>query len=292
MRENGIQYTMTSDAGSFTINPTGFSGAGYYARKISVQPSLRASIVDRPQQDGSYADESYLGGLVADVDCLILGSSAASRQTLNTNAIKVLRGAKNGSGVLAWTAQDGSEAQQLTGLTLTGYPQVEQVGGTVKAFMAQLQSEKPYAESASATTVDSIALTTAGAGFVVPLVIPFTLTASGGGTLTYANAGSAPIRPVLRVYGPAINPNVVNVTTGERLAFTGSIASGEFWEIDLFQRTVTLNGVATATTPLRSISPAVSTWFECDIGDTTLQLTCSAFDSNTKLRAYQRSAWG
>jgi hypothetical protein len=292
VRETGIQYTFASDAGSFTINPTGWNGAGYYARKVTVQPSIRASVSDRPQQDGSYADESFLGGLVLDLDCLILGTSATSRQSLNTTAIKVLRGAKNGSGLLTWTAQDGSEAQRLYGLTLTGYPQVEYVGGTAKAFLAQLQAERPYAESATATEVDSVALTSAGAGFVIPLTMPFTMTSSGGGTLTYANNGSAPIRPVLRVYGPATNPVVTNVTSGERLSFTGSIASGEFWEIDLFQRTVTLNGVATATSPLRSITPSASTWFECDLGNTTLQLTCSAFDSNTKLRAYQRSAWG
>lgn len=292
MRETGVQYTLTSDGGSLTINPTGWTGAGYYARKVSVQPNLSAAISDRPQQDGSYADTSYLGGLQVELDCLIFGSGAASRQSLNDAAVKVLRGAKNGSGVLSWTTQDGAEAMRLTDLTLTGYPQFESVGGTVKAWMAMLQSEKPYAESATATTVDSVALTSSGAGLTVPLTIPFTLTASGGGTLTYTNNGSVPHRPVLRVYGPANSPIVANVTTGQRLVFTGSITSGEFWEIDLFNRTVTLNGVATATTPLRSLTPASSTWFECGVGTTSLQLACSAFDSNTKLRAYQRNARG
>lgn len=292
VREFGIAYTITATAGSVTVKaPTSQQGAGYYTRGMNVQGGLRTAMTDRPQQDGSYNEVAYESGLMVEMQAYLFGSDASSRQTLTDALVTVVNSLKLGGGTLGWTPQDASAARQLSAVSLAAPLAFEHLGGTVRGFQLLLKSEKPYSESATATEVDSIALTASGGGFVVPLTIPITFTSSGGGTLTYTNSGSVTVRPVLRVYGPITNPVVTNTTLGYGLSFSGSIAAGDFWEIDLFERTVTLNGVATATAPLRALVPASSTWFGCGVGASTLQLTGSSFDSNTKLRAYVRSAW-
>jgi phage-related protein len=50
---------------------------------------------------------------------------------------------------------------------------------------------------------------------------------------------------VFRVYGMAVNPQILLTGTDYRIALTGTISAGDYLEIDVQNRSITVNG----TTP-------------------------------------------
>lgn len=72
-------------------------------------------------------------------------------------------------------------------------------------------------------------------GLMFPLMFPFTIEDTAGavgrpGFITVA--GTAPTWPVLRISGPCANPSVTHVASGRTLTVQGSLAAGEWVEID------------------------------------------------------------
>lgn len=64
------------------------------------------------------------------------------------------------------------------------------------------------------------------------------------GVATLTNSGNALAPAQIRINGPVTNPTVRNVTTDQSLAFTATIASGDYLDVDTAARTVLLNGTA------------------------------------------------
>ncbi|MEV6648056.1 hypothetical protein [Amycolatopsis sp. NPDC051371] len=66
-----------------------------------------------------------------------------------------------------------------------------------------------------------------------------------GGVLSLANLGTAPSWPVFTVAGPLTNPAFTNPATGDLIAYTGTVDTGQTLVIDTspFTRSVALNGV-------------------------------------------------
>jgi hypothetical protein len=72
-------------------------------------------------------------------------------------------------------------------------------------------------------------------GLTFPLMFPFTIEDTAGavgrpGFITVE--GTAPTWPVLRVAGPCANPTITHVASGRTLTVQGSLAAGEWVEID------------------------------------------------------------
>lgn len=72
-------------------------------------------------------------------------------------------------------------------------------------------------------------------GLTFPLMFPFTIEYTAGaigrpGFITVE--GTAPTWPVLRVAGPCANPSISHVASGRTLTVQGSLAAGEWVEID------------------------------------------------------------
>lgn len=290
MRENGLQYVLASPGGTITYNPTNFTPPGHFLDDIDFAANLRTEIVDRPQAHGSYMDNANRSGMSGIIESTVIGTSAANRQTLLDALFQAYLSmmGEEGTATLTWTHQGGGSQRRLEGLQIIDYPRQIRRGGTIKGYHVAMMCEKGYAEDASATVVDSVALTAIGGGWTIPLVVPVKITSSGGGTASVTNNGTTTAMPILRIYGPITSPNVVNVTSGKRLVFTGSIAIGDYWEIDLFQQSVKLNGITTVTT----LDVSQSTWFSLARGASTLQLTGSAYTAATLLRVFMRSCWG
>lgn len=284
MRDDSLTYTLTTPGGVVTLQP----GTNIFARDIEWSADIKTEIFDRPQAHGGYYDAAFKGGGVWACTTWLkaIRVSAATVEANRSSVVKAINSIMDADGTLSWTNYGGTTAMQLTVRALQDIKFVK--GGVGWLANMQLYSEKPFAEDATATTVDSIALTAGGGGFSIPLTIPVTLTASSGGTLQVTNSGDFYAYPILRVYGPITNPNVINSTLGQRLVFSGSIASGDYWEIDLFNKTVKLNGL----TSIRALTVASSDWFKCGFGTTDLQLSGTNYTSTTKLRALMRSAWG
>lgn len=155
-------------------------------------------------------------------------------------------------------------------------------------FQAQFFAEDPRAYTVHQDLISSTALSTASGGLKFPMKFPFKFTPSGGGTATVTNKGNRPTPPVFRIYGMCVNPAIVNVDSGERITIAGTIANGDFLEIDVANRTAKLNGGTLQNNLIDSVN---TTWFELPRGSTNLQLTSGTFDGTARLDTLLRSAY-
>ena len=90
-----------------------------------------------------------------------------------------------------------------------------------------------YADTAESTSIPLGGLTEGGMTF--PLMFPFTIadTAGAVGRPGFLDvAGTTTTWPLLRINGPCANPTVKHVASGRTLTVQGSIAAGEWVEID------------------------------------------------------------
>lgn len=285
LRDNSIPVVLTAPAGVATFDPTNRYST-MWIEECSFTAAVAAERSKRPRAHGAYLDNGTKDGGVWDAQIRIIGGDAA----LDTNRVALLKAlnsmlGEDGTGTMVWTDQGTTTPKRLSGLQLLD--ETGKVDGNSYLWHVQLAAEMPCAEDNVSVTTDSSALSAGGGGFVVPLTIPVTLTASSAGQMTVTNSGTFKAYPVLRVYGPITNPVVSNQTASKRLTFTGSVAAGDYWEISLFSKTVTLNGVTNVTT----LDVPNSDWFTLGLGSTTLQLSGSAFSASTLLRCYMRSCW-
>lgn len=80
----------------------------------------------------------------------------------------------------------------------------------------------------------SFGIAASGGSFAVPLAIPWAIGNSAiGQTTSVTYPGSWRVSPLVTIVGPITNPVVENLTTGEKLDFTGTtIAAGDSYVID------------------------------------------------------------
>jgi hypothetical protein len=107
-----------------------------------------------------------------------------------------------------------------------------------------------------------------GAGFAWHF--PVTFPTSSGGTLTAANNGKYPARPVYRITGPINNPRIMNASTGQAVQINLSLVAGDVLIVDTASRAVRLNG-ANRNTAL-DIS---SSFFNVQPGGTSIRFSSS-----------------
>lgn len=187
--------------------------------------------------------------------------------------------------LLKWTRSDGVALQRLVRLADGVDPPIQE-GAAMLEYQAQFFAEDPKALSQTLTTVTGPGLSSGG-GFIAPFIAPFTADAGAGGSAAVVNLGNRPTSPVFRVYGYAINP-VIALAGGQAITLDGTIAPGDYVELDAQTRTLTLNGTSPASDLLNS---AETRWFELPSGASTIQLTAGAFDATTRCDVLFRSAY-
>lgn len=132
------------------------------------------------------------------------------------------------------TIVNGAYTRAITVRTVGGlqYENPEGAGYDVKTVV-QLRADDPT--WCDPTPVTFIATpTVAGTPTVVPFVVPFTFgtsTISTTSLITYN--GSAETYPIITAVGPITGLTITNNTTGDIIAFTGSIAAGRTYTINL-----------------------------------------------------------
>lgn len=88
-----------------------------------------------------------------------------------------------------------------------------------------------------------------GTGFIFPFKMPFTLgsAASTAAIVYFTVGGSAPIQPIVYIYGPCTNPEVRD-DAGQRFVFSGlTLAVNSFVQIDMAAATVRIGGTSDAS---------------------------------------------
>lgn len=109
---------------------------------------------------------------------------------------------------------------------------------------------------------------------------------SVGGTILATNAGTFNSSPTFRIDGPVTDPRIENVTTGQTLAFVGTVPSGDFLMLNVETRTVLLSGTASRYSWLA----VGSEWWELVPGVNEVSFRASTPTSATMTMTW-RSAW-
>lgn len=197
-----------------------------------------------------------------------------------------------GPALLKWTEGDtGNSLQRYVTIDGDLEPTLQE-GAAVLNYQAALFAEDPRAYDQSLQTVTSTPLSLAAGGLVLNAPFPWTFASSGGGTVSFTNAGNRDTPVVFQIQGQCVNPQIVWLDTGQRISILGTVNAGSYLEVDVAARTVKLNGTVNS---LNFEDPVNSTWFTLPggVGGVTshLQLIAASFDSGALLRVIGRSAW-
>ena len=107
-----------------------------------------------------------------------------------------------------------------------------------------------------------------------------------GGAIYANNEGNWPADLLIRIDGPATNPRVENVTTGETLEMDFTLEAGDYLVFDTAERTVLLNGTASRYSYLTNDS----SWFRLQPGSNEISFRATTSSAATLTVAW-RSAW-
>lgn len=243
----------------------------------------------RPSAHGSLNDTRYTEGRLIVLDGRVFSTSsfAAATSEFRTVAGAALETLDEGAALLKWSEDGGLALQSLVKLHGELDPPVE-VGPNVLAYQAQFFAADPRAYSQTLSTSTGGTLTTSPGGWVAPETPPIVFSISAGGTAAVNNAGNRPTPPVFRVYGQCVNPQILLVGTTSRIALTGTVSAGDYLEVDVAARSITVNGTSSA---LNFLDAANTTWFELPKGISTIQLLAPTFDTASRVDVLYRSAY-
>lgn len=155
--------------------------------------------------------------------------------------------------------------------------------GVIAGITVQYFSTDPRLYSLTETGT-ALSVPTSTSGMTFPESPPITFGAGSSASETITNLGTFDSPPRATLVGPLTNPQLENVTTGQILALTGSLASGETMHINFLNRTVLLEGTASRY----SWVDDPNGWWMLQPGDNEIRLNGTGAGSATM---YTRSAW-
>jgi hypothetical protein len=201
-------------------------------------PDVRAVSVPMPGQSGEVDTTRFTGASAITLDLGVLDNGDTGRDLL----IDQVRGLCQPSRRI-WLH-----------VTSSDWPAERRI--LIRGDQAPVAFSQPGAQAVSvgfrapsglweSVTLNSAVLfptTAATGGVAMPLGMPATFDAGNvSGASTLHNAGTVPSLPFFDIYGDCDDPVLRNLTTGERLAFSGlSIQQGDFVRVDMANRVVLL----------------------------------------------------
>jgi hypothetical protein len=240
---------------------------------------VRESSTDLVEADGATHGPFWLsrrsgvlqGLLRADSLDPVVVSAAESKLKRATRALRA-------DGILRWTPPDDSSPRQLRFRVQDG-PRI--TGRRPKAWQVTLVTTDPYALS---STEQIVVITPGGAtgelGMVNPLTDPITTTLNAAGQQFVVNQGDAPSWPRFRIDGPVTNPQVLNNTTGQKVALAYTLNTGEWLDVYPERGRILLNGTADRYSALDF---ANSSWWQLQPGSNDVRLLASSFSTPAQL---------
>jgi len=146
--------------------------------------------------------------------------------------------------------------------------------GHTSDFLIQLTAGDPlfYSTDGGDIQTATVNLQAQTGGYVTPYDLPVDW-ATGAQPTIVTNSGNATVFPVIQLFDEAHDPIITNQTTGETFALEISTADGDVIEIDMSNRTVTLNG-----SNIMGNRTDDSTWWGLTPGDNSIVLTSDTSD--------------
>jgi hypothetical protein len=249
---------------------------------------VRESTSDLVEADGASHGPFWLsrrsgvlqGFLRADSLDPVVVSAAESKLKRATRALRA-------DGILRWTPPNDSSPRQLRFRVQDG-PRI--TGRRPKAWQVTLVSTDPYALS---STEQSVVITPGGAageiGIASPMTDPIASTLTATGQQFVVNQGDAPSWPRFRIDGPITNPQMLNNTTGQKVALAYTLNPGEW--LDIYPQpsgAILLNGTSSRASALDFPN---SSWWQLQPGSNDVRLLASSFSSPAQLTVFWRHAY-
>jgi len=220
-------------------------------------PDTQVADTLRPQAHGSYPGDVFGESTVVTYTYLLRGTPDAKLLALTA----IERNTRIDGVDRPLVVDDGGGASyRLARVTARSIPQGKHFRHAPLECSIQWVCADPRRYSLTEQT-GTAELATSSGGLVYPLVYPLEYGTTSGGSVMVAQDGNADAPLQATFVGPLINP-VLTSSTGWRLAFDLSLASGETLVVDTGEGTALLDGT---TDRLYTVSPTGSPLELCTI---------------------------
>lgn len=213
-------------------------------------PEVRAAVADRASADGTIDRAGFTGARAVTFDLQILGDSNNSPYAYAERLAAMTHPSRRPK--LRVTRNTPEAYGQTWEMTLRGNPFSVSYGRRAAALLEmQLSFAAPngYLEGDNQGYDSGTPSGLVDTGVTFPVTFPLA-TGNGGAENPYLDlivGGSAPIHPIVYVFGPATNPEL-RTDADERFKLTGlTLATGQFVQIDMGAGTVRLDGAPEAS---------------------------------------------
>lgn len=273
-----------------TWNGATVGGAGNAYELVEIvglheNPDIRTGDQDRSRSHGQWSNVDYLGGRAIQATIDIHGVHPSSVWQSFSQAFVMGQAAEQAlefqiPGVAAGvTARVNAKVRRLS------LPADRSYSLGMATANVEWHCTDPRIYSSTLTTLTTSQAVSSG-GLVFPAVAPLAFAGSAsGGQVTATNAGEFPAPWTATISGPVTDPRIENVTTGQTVAFTGTVDTGQTLVVSSLDRTVLLNGTASRYSWL----VGTSQWFDLAAGDNTVRFAGTSGTGSMSLAF--RSVW-
>jgi len=260
---------------SFAFNGFIFGGANSVYQVTSVEgleglPGIRNQDDNRGYFDGMFSGRDFYGGRNISVNLLTLEGNGFSAQ-YNYNLLQAnLLPQQTGTTPLQFQLSNAGTLQFINSRVRANATSIdpEYTYGYIKSTVSFFCPDPRYYDN-SANTTSLIVQTPLGRGYNRTYNVTY-----GGGTQgntgLVVNQGTTTTYPTITITGPATNPLVGNLTTGQSIQLNYSMVNTDIVVINLLNRTITLNG-----NPARNLITGTSQWFAAPVGTSQFYFTAT-----------------
>ena len=255
-------------------------------------PGLRETRENKAAMHGQNDYGQYLAERLIQMHGEILATSVTLRNTARLN----LENAFLADGGYRWLKYQvlGEVTKQVycKVLEITFPEKFYKSSPYIREFAINLIAVDPRIYSQTETT-STIQIPTSIGGFGFPLTFPLSFgTTRIGGSANCVNSGNFESLPIVRIFGPLVNPKIQNnsvldTVSGKYIKVNTTIVSGDYIEIDFNEHTIMLNGTASRYLYLDSLSE----WWILKSGNNDITFTDSAGNILGYAQIIYRSAW-
>lgn len=244
--------------------------------------TLRTVIEDIPAREGSLFVNSLAGRRNFSWQGVISGSDRDNWLSRRRDLIKVLT---PGLKTVKITTDDSLSLQVQAEVNDIVMDQPQEFLSYGRYFISMVAPDFRLLSQTlnSATT----AVTTSAGGFTIPATIPIDFSsASGTEKLTVTNIGTADSDPTFRITGPGTTFTVQNVTTNQLFNLNLTLASGEYVDVNVTDRTALQGGLTNV------YGNFDGDWWTLAPGDNLINFNASSgTSSDTQLRVQHRDSY-
>lgn len=278
-----VPFQLVTPQGTLLLNDDEQVEGSYLLDKDGCQMGLgiRAEKYPVPQADGDILRRRFTSGygVTLGIQYWDIGkkkpacvTTTPSSRAMNDTLMRHLRSILNGGGRLLWIPT-GQNVRMLDNLHLLESPNIQEANGLTTCVFT-LDTTYPYAQDYTQQV---------------------TSFSAGDPEVIINNTGTSPYWPVWKVYGPADNWTILNVTTNEEIVYNSDlpgapvIPSGSYAEINTFRNTIYMNGDQQNLKP--GIDIELTDFFPLEVGDNDILITGDATEAAPDTDCLWAPAW-